>query len=106
VLHGFDGRTEGRIEIAAEAGEPGWVTLRLSDDGCGISLADQDRIFDPFFTTKLGQGGSGLGLHIVYNLATNVLGGKMMVSSTLGQGSVFTLNLPLIAPVSTAADGA
>lgn len=106
VLHGFDGRTEGRIEIAAEAGEPGWVTLRLSDDGCGIPLADQGRIFDPFFTTKLGQGGSGLGLHIVYNIATKVLGGKMVVSSTPGVGSIFTLSLPLIAPVSTTADGA
>jgi C4-dicarboxylate-specific signal transduction histidine kinase len=105
VLHGFEGRTEGRIQIAAEAGEPGWVTLRLSDDGCGIPLADQDRIFDPFFTTKLGQGGSGLGLHIVYNLATKILGGKMTVISTPGAGSVFALHLPLIGPVSAAADG-
>ena len=56
------------------------------------------RVFDPFFTTRLGQGGSGLGLSIVYSLVTDVLGGHIEVSSREGEGSCFTLTLPLVAP--------
>ena len=55
-------------------------------------------IFDPFFTTKLGQGGSGLGLHIVYNIVTRVLGGRISVDSRLGTGTTFMLTMPLRAP--------
>ena len=59
------------------------------------------RIFDPFFTTKLGKGGSGLGMSISYNIVTSLFGGEMAVSSVLGQGSCFTLRLPLEAPLNT-----
>lgn len=104
VLHGFDGRDQGQIKLVAAPAEAGWVTLTVSDDGCGIPLENQGKIFDPFFTTRLGQGGSGLGLYIVYNLVINVLGGKMSVNSAPGAGCVFTLNLPVNAPVSAAAD--
>jgi signal transduction histidine kinase len=55
-------------------------------------------IFDPFFTTRRGQGGSGLGLHIVYNIVTGTLGGRIEVASQLGHGTRFTLVLPLKAP--------
>ena len=55
------------------------------------------RIFDPFFTTKLGQGGSGLGLSISYNIVTSLLGGQISVHSAPG-GTTFTLELPLTAP--------
>ena len=64
----------------------------------GIPSANLRRIFDPFFTTRLGRGGSGLGLHIVYNLVTCVLGGNISVFSTPGAGSRFVLTLPLAAP--------
>ena len=56
------------------------------------------RIFDPFFTTKLGQGGSGLGLSISYNIVTSLLGGQISVASSPA-GTVFTLDLPLTAPM-------
>ena len=55
-------------------------------------------IFDPFFTTRLGQGGSGLGLHIVYTLITRVLGGHIEVESQPGQGTAFTIDIPMTAP--------
>jgi signal transduction histidine kinase len=55
-------------------------------------------IFDPFFTTRLGQGGSGLGLNIVYNLVTRILGGSIDVVSTPGKGTTFTLFIPMVAP--------
>ena len=56
-------------------------------------------MFDPFFTTKLGQGGSGLGLNIVYNLVTKTLGGSVHVASELGHGATFRMVLPRSAPV-------
>ena len=59
------------------------------------------RVFDPFFTTKLGRGGTGLGLSIVYQLATQVLCGQISVRSTPGEGTAFTLRLPLAVPQAT-----
>ena len=72
------------------------VTIR--DDGRGIDPAHLKRIFDPFFTTRLGQGGSGLGLHIVHNIVTGALGGQIEVRSEPGEGAVFVLHLPVKAP--------
>lgn len=90
----------GQIRLSAQA-EPN-IGLRLSveDNGQGMTSEQLKRIFDPFYTTKLGQGGSGLGLHICYSLVTGLLGGKIEVTSTPGQGSRFDLYLPLNAPTS------
>ena len=52
------------------------------------------RIFEPFFTTKRNQGGTGLGLHIVYNLVTQTLQGAIEVHSQPGQGTEFAIALP------------
>ncbi|MBN2885989.1 MAG: transporter substrate-binding domain-containing protein [Chromatiaceae bacterium] len=98
LLHAFEGRDSGQIRIESQLAAPGFVLLRVSDDGNGIAPANLSRIFDPFFTTRLGQGGSGLGLHIVYNLVTGLLGGAISVRSTPDQGTVFELALPLTAP--------
>lgn len=99
LLHGFEGRTTGLISISALQPEGGWVDLAVHDDGVGIPAENLDRIFDPFFTTKLGAGGSGLGLNIVDNLVSGVLGGRIRVQSELGIGTTFTLSLPLTAPL-------
>ena len=56
------------------------------------------RIFEPFFTTRMGQGGSGLGLYIVYNLVTGILGGTIDVESLPDRGTTFVLTLPRMAP--------
>lgn len=99
ILHGFDGCMTGHIRIAAEKPVPGNpVVLTVSDDGRGIPPEVLPRIFDPFFTTRLGQGGSGLGLNIVHNMVFGILGGKVGVDSTPGQGVCFTLSLPPSAP--------
>jgi signal transduction histidine kinase len=97
LLHAFpDGRAGlMRIECRAEGRE---IHLRFSDDGVGIAPANLPRIFDPFFTTRRGQGGSGLGLHIVYNLATQMLRGSIRVSSNPGAGTVFDLRFPATLP--------
>jgi signal transduction histidine kinase len=97
IVHGFDGRTAAVIEIAARAADE-WVVLSVRDDGKGIAAEHLDKIFDPFFTTRLGEGGSGLGLSIAYGLVTGMLGGRIAVTSTVGQGTTFNLELPLVAP--------
>lgn len=98
LRHGFEGRSNGQMRLRAEHLYEGWVRLRFSDDGVGISEKNLQKIFDPFFTTKLGQGGSGLGLSIAYNIVTGMLGGKIEVHSALGKGSEFVIDLPLTAP--------
>ena len=98
VLHGFAGRDHGVITITAAAAAPDSVQLTVQDDGCGIPADRQARIFDPFYTTRLGQGGSGLGLHISHTAVTHILGGTLTVASTPGAGAVFTLLLPRQAP--------
>jgi PAS domain S-box-containing protein len=98
AIHAFDdGRKQGVIMIEASAC-PGGVRLCISDDGVGIPPDNIDRIFDPFFTTRFGQGGSGLGLNIVYNIVTRMLGGKIHVESRPGEGSNFIVQLPEVAP--------
>jgi signal transduction histidine kinase len=98
LVHGFEGRKSGQVELAAEYEQDEWVALHVRDDGNGIDASNLQRIFDPFFTTKMGVGGSGLGLHIVHNIVTDILGGRINVSSEPGKGTCFTLSLPLVAP--------
>jgi signal transduction histidine kinase len=98
VLHGYADGATGVVRVQAQPAEDGWLQLRVSDDGCGISADNLRHIFDPFFTTRLGQGGSGLGLHITYTLVTGLLGGHIDVHSVPGQGTTFTLRLPSVAP--------
>ena len=98
LLHAFDGRLRGQMRISAQVQANQHVLFEFRDDGNGIPEAHLKRIFDPFFTTKLGQGGSGLGLNISYNIVTALLGGQISVHSTPGEGTCFTLDLPLTAP--------
>jgi signal transduction histidine kinase len=61
-------------------------------------------VYDPFFTTAPGSGGPGLGLHVVHNIVTGILGGRIELHSTVGQGCRFTLLLPVAAPQLPGAD--
>ena len=110
LLHAFEGLPRGSITVTPRVMDEDSVQIEFADDGRGIPIADQRRIFDPFFTTRLGRGGTGLGLHIVYNLVTQVLGGRITVHSSPGNGTRFVLALPRTAPargeVQTAADAA
>jgi CheY-like chemotaxis protein len=72
------------------------VLLEVSDDGPGIPQAIQARIFDPFFTTKPAGVGTGLGLAIVLSIVREH-GGKLHLTSSLGQGTVFSIELPAAA---------
>ncbi len=98
LIHAFEGHNEGSVIVRAGLPEHGQVVMTVQDDGVGIAEEHFRHIFDPFFTTKLGQGGSGLGLHIVYNIVTRVLGGRISLDSQLGKGTTFMLTMPLSAP--------
>lgn len=95
ILHAFDKGRPGMMVIKVIQPEPQRVLLQFSDNGAGIPEQNLKRVFDPFFTTKLGQGGSGLGLNICYNIVTSVMHGQLTVKSTLGAGTTFTLDCPL-----------
>ncbi len=94
VLHGFENRDEGEIIIAIGVLEEK-VYLNYSDNGKGIAPDIIDQVFEPFVTSKRNQGGSGLGMHIVYNLVTQVLKGEIKCESHFGQGVEFKVNFPL-----------
>jgi signal transduction histidine kinase len=95
LQHGFEGREQpGLLEIQVSRPREGRVVIDFRDNGNGISAENLPRVFDPFFTTRRGTGGTGLGLHIVYNLVSQVLGGTIAVSSRPGEGSRFTISFP------------
>jgi C4-dicarboxylate-specific signal transduction histidine kinase len=98
LLHAFEGRSQGEICIRLLERDADRLRLQISDDGVGIAAEHLPQLFKPFFTTKLGQGGSGLGLHIVYTLVGGALGGRIEVESKKGQGARFNMTLPLRAP--------
>ncbi|WQG99081.1 ATP-binding protein [Rhodopseudomonas palustris] len=91
--HAFaDGRA-GRITITARPrGDD--IEIVFADNGAGMTPDVQRQAFDPFFTTRRNEGGTGLGLHIVYNLVTQQLGGRMMLESRVGQGTTFRIIMP------------
>ncbi len=102
IVHGLEGRNDGRIEVSAEVTESG-VELRVADNGRGIPEAVHRQVFDPFFTTKLGHGGSGLGLPIVRNIVTGALGGDIGFHNRPEGGVLFFVKLPRQAPSAPAA---
>ena len=92
-LHGFEGRNDGDIDITfAQEGQ--YLILTYSDNGRGINDEIKKRIFDPFVTTKRGQGGSGLGLNIVFNLVSSKLGGTIH-SPDIDDGCCFIVRVPI-----------
>jgi PAS domain S-box-containing protein len=98
LQHGFEGRERGQMHVRAVADGPNHLTLQFSDDGIGMTPDTRNRVFDPFFTTKLGQGGSGLGMNIVYNIVHDVLGGSIEIASSPDAGTLITVLIPVCAP--------
>ena len=92
--HAFPDGQAGAISIAAKPRGNDDIEIVFTDNGAGMTPDVQRQAFDPFFTTRRNEGGTGLGLHIVYNLVTQQLGGRMMLESRLGQGTTFRIIMP------------
>jgi C4-dicarboxylate-specific signal transduction histidine kinase len=93
LTHAFGNRSDGHIMVRARrVGD--MIVLGYRDDGAGMSDEVRKKMFEPFFTTRRGEGGSGLGMHIVWNLATQVLQGTIQVESAPGAGTAFELKFP------------
>jgi PAS domain S-box-containing protein len=104
VAHAFPDGKAGTVEIQVRESGKDNVEVIFSDNGCGMSLDVRRRAFDPFFTTRRDQGGTGLGLHIVYSIVTNRLGGRLDLDSAPGGGTRIQMILPRTAPLEQAAE--
>jgi len=93
VKHGFDNIEQGAIDIRIVE-KKGIIVFQYKDNGKGLNEKDMQRLFDPFFTTKRGEGGSGLGTHLIFNLVTSSLQGKLTAKSQIGKGLSYTINFP------------
>ncbi|HAT31880.1 MAG TPA: PAS domain-containing sensor histidine kinase [Janthinobacterium sp.] len=89
-------KERGTITIRTGCAED-WVWIEIGDTGAGIPPENLNRIFEPFFTTKPVGSGTGLGLSLSYGIVTKH-GGKIEVASEVGQGTRFTIRLPLVPP--------
>jgi signal transduction histidine kinase len=103
AAHAFPGEARGSVYIATRALDKDNVEIEISDDGCGMSQEVQRQAFDPFFTTRRHQGRVGLGLHIVYNIVTNRLGGRIDLDTKPGEGTRIRMIVPREAALEIAA---
>ncbi|NKC19775.1 MULTISPECIES: sensor histidine kinase [Pseudoalteromonas] len=94
LLHAFKDQINNTIFIAVRQSLDQLV-IEYTDNGMGVPKAIKKRIFDPFVTTRRGEGGSGLGMHLVYNLVTQALGGSITLDEEFSQGAKFIITLPL-----------
>jgi len=94
IYHAFEGLEHGTISINIMILSD-QLHINYSDDGIGIDDSIKTKIFDPFTTTKRGSGGSGLGMHLVFNLVTQALSGHIVLEEKLDQGVSFDITFPV-----------
>ncbi|MGY8642618.1 MAG: sensor histidine kinase [Verrucomicrobiales bacterium] len=88
------GSDQGRIGVATTYGAD-FVTIRISDNGCGIPTEIHERIFDPFFTTKEVGRGSGQGLAVAHGVITQQHGGSLCFETAVDEETTFIIELPI-----------
>ncbi|MGA6924910.1 MAG: ATP-binding protein, partial [Desulfosarcina sp.] len=89
------GSAGGLIQVAVGRGDNGMAVIDVSDSGLGIAPENMEKIFAPFFTTKPVGKGTGLGLSVCYGIVEQ-MGGQLMVSTQVGVGTQFSVNLPTV----------
>jgi len=99
LLHAFEGRAEGCMNLEVNVLHDGWIQLIFEDDGNGMAPEVAAQASQPFFTTRAGSGGTGLGLYIIKSLASDPLGGQLRWESAPGSGCRFILDIPVVAPL-------
>ena len=98
LLHAFEEHSSGQIMLSARAVDEAQLEVTFSDNGVGMPDTVLRRVFDPFFTTKMGNGGTGLGMNIVYNIVTGVMGGRIAIDSAPGSGTKIRMIIPVSSP--------
>ncbi|XPV77098.1 MAG: ATP-binding protein [Desulfovibrio sp.] len=96
MIHGFVDRQGGNISISVEP-HGSFLHMIYKDDGKGLSYKEAQKVFDPFYTSKRGEGCTGLGMHIVYNLVTAKLGGTVECKASK-DGACFIIEIPKASP--------
>ena len=101
IRHGFQSKQasenkKNNIIISLEQNSIDEIRLTYSDNGIGMNEQVLAQVFDPFFTTKRNQGGTGLGMNIVFNIIEQKLSGHIEISSTLGKGVTCIITLPVL----------
>ena len=94
VVHAYPDGRAGTLSVSARAVGRNDVEITIADDGVGMAEDVRIRAFDPFFTTRRDHGGTGLGLHIIFNIVTQSLGGRLAMDSALGRGTTFRIRIP------------
>lgn len=98
LIHAFEPDQPGVMRLEGRADGDARIQLEFSDNGRGATAEQLGKIFDPFYTTRRNQGGTGLGLHVSWNLVVQKLGGRIEVHGAPGAGLRFRINLPRVAP--------
>jgi len=93
LIHGYEDNCDGVITISSSL-DGDTVTLIYQDDGKGMDAETSRQVFEPFFTTKRGEGGSGLGMHVLYNLVIKSLSGKISCKSAPREGFRLVITFP------------
>jgi signal transduction histidine kinase len=94
VVHAYPDGRAGTLAVSAQAVGSDDVEITIADDGVGMAEEVRRRAFDPFFTTRRDHGGTGLGLHIIFNIVTQSLGGRLTLDSAPGRGTTFRIRIP------------
>ncbi|NQZ30788.1 MAG: ATP-binding protein [Oceanospirillaceae bacterium] len=94
VLHAFEHIDGGEITIKFNRVNDLYYSISFTDNGCGMDDDTLKNIYQPFFTTKRANGGTGLGMNIIYTLISEKLKGEIHVESALDKGTTFTMSLP------------
>ncbi len=101
----MEGKGGGTITVTTEALDGHLARIRVADTGSGIPAEIVKKIFDPFFTTKPVGKGTGLGLSVSYGIVKDHKG-EIDVVSKVGEGTTFTIRIPMAAPAAEAAPAA
>ncbi|MCK8058267.1 MULTISPECIES: ATP-binding protein [unclassified Fusibacter] len=94
IIHGFEDRTDGTVTIEIQKTDE-HIHIRYKDDGKGMTKEHLALVFQPYFTTKRSQGGSGLGMQVIYNVIVRTLHGTIAFDSEVGQGVTCEMKVPV-----------
>ena len=94
LIHAYDVQSEGKVELNFYTKDSRLI-FEFIDDGKGMTQETINKIFEPFYTTNRANGGSGLGMNVVFNIVRQKMHGTISVESDLDKGTKFIINVPI-----------